>query len=67
MIRASLDFRVPKKYIERNRILQAPIVEDFTCQFHDCKVFTKNGLTARTPPTNNPSRLVLTFSTQWET
>jgi len=30
MIRASVDLRVPKQYMERSRISQAPIVEDFT-------------------------------------
>ena len=44
MIRASVDLRVPNKYMERNRILQAPVVEDFTCKFHDCKVFSKMDL-----------------------
>ena len=29
MKRASVDLRVPNKYMERNRILQAPVVEDF--------------------------------------
>ena len=51
MIRASVDLRVPNKHMERNRISQAPVVEDFTCKFHDCKVFSKNGLEARLPPT----------------
>ena len=41
MIRACVDLRVPNKCMERNRILQAPVVEDFTCKFHDCKVFSK--------------------------
>ena len=41
MIRACIDSRVPNKYMERNRILQAPVVEDFICKFHDCKVFSK--------------------------
>ena len=44
MIRASVDFRVPNKYMERNRILQSPVVEDFTCKFQDCKVFSKMDL-----------------------
>ena len=39
MIRASVDLRVPNKHMEQNRISQAPVVEDFTCKFHDCKVF----------------------------
>ena len=44
MIRASVNLRVPNKYMERNRILQAPVVEDITCKFHDCKIFSKMDL-----------------------
>ena len=44
MIRASVGLRVPNKFMERNRILQAPVVEDFTCKFHDCNVFSKMDL-----------------------
>ena len=45
MIRPSVDLRVPNKYMERNRILQAPVVKDFTCKSHDCKVFSEMDLT----------------------
>jgi len=38
MIRASVDLRVPNQYMERSRITQPPLVEDFTHNFHDCKV-----------------------------
>ena len=41
LFRVSVDLQVQNKYMERNRILQAPVVEDFTCKFHDCKVFSK--------------------------
>ena len=41
MIRASVDLRVPNKYMKRNRISPAPVVEDFTYKFHDCKIFSK--------------------------
>ena len=41
MIRASIDLRVVNKHMERSRITQSPIVEDFTYNFHDCKVFSK--------------------------
>ena len=37
MIRASVDSRIPRTCMERNRIMQAPFVEDFTCKFHACK------------------------------
>ena len=41
MIRASVDLRVPNKYMERNRITQGPVVEDFMYKFNECKVFFK--------------------------
>ena len=41
MIRASVDLRVPNKHMERSRISQAPIVEDFIHKFHDCTIWTK--------------------------
>lgn len=28
----------------RNRIFQVPVVEDFTCKFYDCKIFSKMNL-----------------------
>ena len=67
MIRASVDLRVPNKYMERNRILQAPVVEDFTCKFHDCKVFSKLDLRQGYHQlTLHPaSRAIATFSTPW--
>ena len=41
MIRASVDLRVPSQFMERSRITQGPIVEDFMYKFHDCTVFSK--------------------------
>ena len=66
-IRASVDLRVPNKYMERNRILQAPVVEDFTCKFHDCKVFSKMDLKQGYHQLilHPESRAVATFSTPW--
>ena len=67
MIRASVDLRVPNKYMERNRILQAPVVEDFTCKFHDCKVFSKMDLKQGYHQLilHPDFRAVATFSTPW--
>ena len=67
MIRASVDLRVPNKYMERNRILQAPVVEDFTCKFHDCKVFSIMDLRQGYHQLilHPDSRSVATFSTPW--
>ena len=67
MIRASVDLRVPNKYMERNRILQSPVVEGFTCKFHDCKVFSKMDLKQGYHQLilHPDSRAVATFSTPW--
>ena len=67
MIRASVDLRVPNKQMERNRITQAPVVEDFTCKFHDCKVFSKIDLKQgyHQLVLHPDSRAVATFSTPW--
>ena len=40
-IRANMDLRVPNQFMERNRITQGPIVEDFMYKFHDCTVSSK--------------------------
>ncbi|CAG2246282.1 unnamed protein product [Mytilus edulis] len=37
MIRACVDMRIPNKFMERNRIIQSPVVEDFIYKFHKCK------------------------------
>ena len=41
MIRASVELRVPNKFMERNRITQGPVLEDFMYKFHDCTVLSK--------------------------
>ena len=33
MIRACIDLRIPNKYMERTRITQGPVVEDFVYKF----------------------------------
>ena len=67
MIRASVDLRVPNKSMERNRILQAPVVEDFTYKFHDCVVFSKMDLKQgyHQLVLDPQSRPIATFSTPW--
>ena len=67
MIRASVDLRVPNKHMQRNRISQAPVVEDFTCKFHDCKVFSKMDLKQgyHQLVLHPVSRAVATFITPW--
>ena len=47
MIRASVDLRIRNRSMERNRILQAPVVEDFTYKFHDCTIFSRMDLKQR--------------------
>lgn len=67
MIRASIDLRVPNKYMERNRITQNPVVEDFAHKFHDCKYFSKLDMTMGYHQLllDPESRDVATFSTPW--
>ena len=67
IIRASVDLRVPNKCMEWNRILQAPGVEDFTCKFHECKVFSKMDLRQGYHQLilHPDLRAVATFSTPW--
>ena len=67
MIRACIDLRVPNKYMERNRITQGPIVEDFTYKFHECVVFSKLDLRSgyHQLMLHPDSRAVVTFSTPW--
>ena len=40
-IRASVVLRVPNQFMERNRITEEPIVEEFVYKFHDCTEFSK--------------------------
>ena len=67
MIRASVDLRVPNKFMERNRIMQGPLVEDFTYKFHDCVIFSKMDLRQvyMQLVLDPRSREVATFSTPW--
>lgn len=67
MIRASVDLRVPNKSMERTRVIQAPVVEDFVHKFHDCKIFTKLDMRQGYHQLllDPASRQVATFSTPW--
>ena len=67
MIRASVDLRVPNQYMERSRISQAPVLEDFTHKFHDCSIWTKLDLRQgyHQLMLHPESRSVATFSTPW--
>ena len=67
MIRASIDLRVPNKYMERHRITQNAVVEDFTHKFHGCKIYSKLDMTMGYHQlTLHPaSRAIATFSTPW--
>ena len=67
MIRASVDLRVPNRYMEQNGILQAPVVEDFRCKFHVCKIFSKKDLKQGYYQLllHPDSRAIATLSTPW--
>ena len=67
MIRASVDLRVPNQYMERSRIAQAPVLEDFTHKFHDCSIWTKLDLRQgyHQLMLHPESRSVATYSTPW--
>ena len=42
MIRACINMRIVNKSMERNRITQSPVVEDFIYKFHKSKVFQRS-------------------------
>ena len=67
MIGASVDLRVLNKQMERNRISQSPVVEDFSCKFHDCTIFSKMELKQgyHQLVLHPESRALATFSTPW--
>ena len=67
MIRASVDVRVHNKYMERSRVTQTPIVEDFIHRFHDCSIWTKMYLRQgyHQHALDPGSRAVATFDTPW--
>ena len=67
MITASVDLRVPNQYMERSRIAQAPVLEEFTHKFHDCSIRTKLDLRQgyHQLMLHPESRSVPTFCTPW--
>ena len=67
MIRACIDLRIPNKHMERNRITQGPVVEDFMYKFHDCSKFSKLDLRSgyHQLSLDPDSRHIATFSTPW--
>ena len=66
-IRASIDMRVVNEAMKRSRIVQAPVIEDFTFAFNDCKVFSKLDLKQgyHQLTLDEESRKLATFSTPW--
>ena len=67
MIRASMDLRIPNQFMERHRITQGTVVEDFMYKFHDCTVFSKFDMKQGYHQLllDPESRKVATFSTPW--
>ena len=67
MIRARVDLLIPNRSMEGNRILQAPVVEDFTYKFHDCTIVSKMDLKQgyHQLVLDPQSRHIATFSTPW--
>ena len=66
-IRASIDLRLANKAMTRSRIVQAPLIEDFTHKFHDCTVWSKLDLKQgyHQLTLDEESRKIATFSTPW--
>ena len=68
MIRASVDLRVPNKFMERSRITHGSIIKEFTHKFHDCRVLDSK-LDMRQGYhqllLHPESRQVATFCTPW--
>ena len=67
MIRASVDLKIPNRFIERHRITQSTVVEDFMYKFHDCTVFSKLDMKQGYHQLllDPGSRKIATFSTAW--
>ena len=67
MIRACIGLRIPNKNLERNRISQGTVVEDFMYKFHDCITFSKLDLRSGYNQLSlHPDlRPISTFSTTW--
>lgn len=68
MIRASVSLRMPNQFMERNRITQGPIVEDFMYKFHSCTVSARLGIQQGLQQLllDPESRKIATFGTPWE-
>ena len=66
-IRASVDLRVPNHFMERHRITQGTIAEDFVYNFHDCTVFSKLDMRQGYHQLllDPESRKIATFSIPW--
>ena len=66
-IRASVDLRIPNQFMERDRITQSTVVEDFMYKFHNCTVFSKLDMKQRYHQLllDPESRKIATFSTPW--
>ena len=67
MIRASVDLRVPNQYMERLRITQETVAEDFMYKFHDCVIFYKLDMRQGYHQLllDPESRKIATFSIPW--
>ena len=67
MINASIDLRIPNQYMERHRIIQGTLFEDFMYKFHDCTIFSKLNMRQGYHQLllKLKSRKVATFSTPW--
>ena len=67
MTGASVDLRVPNKFMERSRVTHRSIIEEFTHKFHDCKVFSKLNMRQGYHQLllHPESRQVATFFTPW--
>lgn len=66
-IRAAIDMRIANESMERNRIVQSPVIEDFTHKFAKCIKFGKLDMNwGYLQSLLHPdSREVATFSTPW--
>ena len=58
---------IPNQFMERNRITQSTVVEDFMYKFHNCTVFSKLDMKQRYHQLllDPESRKIATFSTPW--
>ena len=67
VMKASVDLRISNQYMERHRITQGILVEDFMYKFHDCTVSSKLDMRQGYHQLllDPESRKVATFSTPW--